>query len=464
MPQGSFSSSLLFIQELKYIEEHRGPDKEVITEDCHGFSSMGYISMNGETVLNVKQENQSFTGRPPNPENDIIEVTSSGFEKQNDVKVEILRDVAMRGNSMIEDNVPQFSSENNLICSKDRLPRDSPDGKGGQLHDNFVDVRFGGHLITDHNIGDENDVSAVQINHTEEGLDAQIPYKNTPIEDSAIIYSQRIDTGYADLGQCIPTGFPSNKIYKTEKTYGCNDCGKLFSRSLHLSVHRRTHTGEKPYTCSDCGKHFKSRSHLTCHVKTHIRHKPYICNECGKGFLQNAQLVRHQLCHTGYKSDLCNSDVLKRLITHPGDKSYVCNECGKSYTQGSRLLIHQRTHTGERPFSCNECGKSFISRAYFAAHQKIHTGQGTYICSDCGKSYVSRFHFRIHQRTHTGERPYACNQCGKCFTSRSDLVRHEKIHQAQRPHICTECGRRFTQSTHLIRHKKIHLDTIIQTL
>eukprot|EP00116_Pleurobrachia_bachei_P015674 sb/3475936/ len=50
-----------------------------------------------------------------------------------------------------------------------------------------------------------------------------------------------------------------------ERPFKCDFCGKAFSRTDELRVHRRTHTGEKPFPCSVCGKSFIASTSRNCH-------------------------------------------------------------------------------------------------------------------------------------------------------------------------------------------------------
>ncbi|XP_043836016.1 zinc finger and SCAN domain-containing protein 32-like isoform X2 [Dromiciops gliroides] len=255
--------------------------------------------------------------------------------------------------------------------------------------------------------------------------------------------------------------------YIRENPNTCSECGKNFSQSSHLAVHRLAHIGEKKsYNCDECGKTFGRSSHLLCHQRIHTGEKPYRCPECGKGFSDHSNLTAHQRIHSGEKPYKCgecwksfnqSSSLIMHQRIHTGEKPHKCSECGKSFTNSSHFNAHWRTHTGEKPYQCLECGKRFSKSSTLTSHQRIHTGEKPYECLECGKSFSDRSNLITHRRIHTGERPYKCGECGKSFNQSSSLIIHQRIHTGEKPYECSECGRRFNNSSHFSAHRRTHM-------
>ncbi|XP_015420336.1 PREDICTED: zinc finger protein with KRAB and SCAN domains 7 isoform X1 [Myotis davidii] len=244
---------------------------------------------------------------------------------------------------------------------------------------------------------------------------------------------------YKDLGEhknlsCSPTEY---QVLKAQKLYQCDECGRAFNTSTHLTNHQRIHTGEKPFVCNECGKAFRQTSQLTAHLRTHTGEKPYECSKCEKTYRHMSNLIQHQRFHNG-------------------EKPYKCNECGKAYSVSYKLYDHLRTHTGEKPYECIKCGAAFSRNTYLLRHQLLHTGKKPYKCNDCGKGLSSKRDLIDHQRIHTGEKPFECNECGKAFRQNSNLIRHQRLHTGEKPYKCNECGRSFGRKSHLIAHQRIH--------
>ncbi|XP_075034481.1 uncharacterized protein LOC142095436 [Mixophyes fleayi] len=238
-------------------------------------------------------------------------------------------------------------------------------------------------------------------------------------------------------GESFSVNARLDKIDKGFKSILCPVCGKCFSNSSTLLIHKRIHTGDKLFTCSECGKSFNQRANFDTHQRIHTGEKPFVCSECGKCFSSKYYLSSHQKVHTK-------------------DRRFSCLECGRCFARSQNLIRHQMVHTGEKPFSCTECGKLFSQRYSRDAHQRIHTGEKPFFCVECGKCFTHYSSFIAHKQCHKNEKPFSCSECGKRFTHLTNLRVHEKQHQNEKPFSCSECGKCFLLRTYLKRHFKVH--------
>ncbi|NXX43140.1 ZNF3 protein, partial [Tricholaema leucomelas] len=53
--------------------------------------------------------------------------------------------------------------------------------------------------------------------------------------------------------------------------------------------------------CPDCGKTFSCSSTLIIHRRIHTRDNLFPCAECGKSFTTSSRLLRHRIIHSGEK-------------------------------------------------------------------------------------------------------------------------------------------------------------------
>ncbi|XP_038158051.1 zinc finger protein 502-like isoform X2 [Cyprinodon tularosa] len=201
------------------------------------------------------------------------------------------------------------------------------------------------------------------------------------------------------------TNVDSQNNVQKRVNFTCEDCGKCFSRKVHLKQHLIIHTGQKPFCCDVCGRDFSLKGNLKKHMRIHTGQKPFCCYLCGLNFSQKGHLNTH-------------------IMIHIGQKPFCCDLCGQSFTLKSSLNQHMIVHTGQKPFCCDICGQSFSQKGHLNRHMRIHTGQKPFCCDLCGESFNQKGTLNRHMRIHTGQKPFFCDLCGQRFIQKANLNKH----------------------------------------
>jgi len=94
------------------------------------------------------------------------------------------------------------------------------------------------------------------------------------------------------------------RLHSGERPHRCADCDRSFPTRAALRHHAFSHTNSQPHVCSTCGKRFDVPSALANHERVHSSDvKPFGCDRCGRVFSRNHHLKRHvQLTHANDKS------------------------------------------------------------------------------------------------------------------------------------------------------------------
>lgn len=182
------------------------------------------------------------------------------------------------------------------------------------------------------------------------------------------------------------------------------------SDAVTSKLKKITNKSQKTFTCQECGKVFNAHYNLTRHMPVHTGARPFICKICGKGFRQASTLCRHKIIHTS-------------------DKPHKCGTCGKAFNRSSTLNTHMRIHMNYKPYICEYCGKGFHQKGNYKNHKLTHSAEKQYKCTICNKAFHQIYNLTFHMHTHNEKKPFTCRICGKGFCRNFDLKKHtRKLH------------------------------------
>ncbi|XP_055379656.1 zinc finger protein 845-like [Condylostylus longicornis] len=197
---------------------------------------------------------------------------------------------------------------------------------------------------------------------------------------------------------------------KKSESVACKTCGKTFKKQSRLEDHENMHLPpekRKLYSCPQCDKKFAVQASIQLHIKTvHIREKTFICEECGKVFATSDQLNSHKVVHSDFTPFQCpkcpkSFKRLTSLRTHIDcheDTKYICPICGCQLNTKTILRRHMVIHSDEKKYKCNFCQKEFKRTKALKNHLILHTGLKPYECPFCDQTFANGSNSRKHQK------------------------------------------------------------------
>lgn len=222
--------------------------------------------------------------------------------------------------------------------------------------------------------------------------------------------SQQGEDGRSSIKSTIAVGSPDSALVSPNNIANTSSSSSLMA-GRSLVAKKNSLKTQKTFTCPECGKIFNAHYNLTRHMPVHTGARPFICKVCGKGFRQASTLCRHKIIHTS-------------------EKPHKCNTCGKAFNRSSTLNTHMRIHQGYKPFVCEYCGKGFHQKGNYKNHKLTHSSEKQFKCSVCNKAFHQIYNLTFHMHTHNEKKPFTCQICGKGFCRNFDLKKHmRKLHE-----------------------------------
>ena len=79
-----------------------------------------------------------------------------------------------------------------------------------------------------------------------------------------------------------------------QQRYICVECGKHYTTSYNVRMHRNIHIGKNLYTCKFCQKEFSHKHVWETHERVHTGERPFKCPTCPKDFADRSNYNSHK--------------------------------------------------------------------------------------------------------------------------------------------------------------------------
>ncbi|CDR96341.1 C2H2 zinc finger domain containing protein, putative [Babesia bigemina] len=234
-----------------------------------------------------------------------------------------------------------------------------------------------------------------------------------------------------------------------QKSYGCDSCGKSYSRSDHLKRHIRSHG--------------RSRTQFVCGV-----------DGCQRSYVNHEACLEHRAMHIRKLEDghiYVKGFLVEKHIAEDVT-SFVCpvQGCNKLYQSYGGISRHiARNHSGSLICGIDGCTRSFENKEPLEEHRKKHEQQ-----SDPGICYIKGYAVKKIDKEDGTVLICPFEACSSSCHSTSGMTKHISRHISQSSlvddiakeppaFLCPHegCGRIFTKVGVCIRsHDNFLCDTI----
>ena len=308
-------------------------------------------------------------------------------------------------------------------------------------------------------------------------------------------------------GSSSPKKVDSPRVERKSDVHVCSDCDKVFTNSVGLNLHMKSHKKKKQpkpvilpysetsrgYQCNVCDKYFTRHTSYKSHMLHHTGECP--CFACSQENIGSPSSKNSPSAKTPSKgSQAVKPSPLattpQQTSDEPEDvKPHVCQECGRCFRRVCDLVCHMKAHqsTGvvSKPqYECSTCGEEFRRhRELFRHMKKTHdnaeespsvVSKPQHECSTCGEEFRRHRDLLKHMKTHedteeeeeeeneeeneedvVSERE--CKICERVYSNVYNFRKHMKLHHPDIQEFeCMQCDERFLTKVDLSNHKKTH--------
>ena len=150
-----------------------------------------------------------------------------------------------------------------------------------------------------------------------------------------------------------------------ELKFPCDICGKIFSSSGNVEIHKKKH-GDEVHYCDKCDFKTNTDTNLKKHMQKHSVRELFTCHICGKTVAHRAAHMRrvHEVSSEMKNCPHCDKQFeKKKLYNHISKvhtRNFPCSQCSYRAADNFNLKLHvSKMHLGKKDldkFPCPHCG------------------------------------------------------------------------------------------------------------